>query len=137
MKYDSGNIGNVSVKVASGDITIVKADAYLVPEFQMGASDGGVDYDATLAASKAANSTAGGTDFATKLADIKGPDGQPFLTKTNNGRYQIVLHPTYRADQYLLDTKTGRTWHLVEGKDKLLLWEPLPTSEDLMQEENK
>ena len=59
------------------------------------------------------------------------------LTKTNNGRYQIVLHPTYRADQYLLDTKTGRTWHLVEGKDKLLLWEPLPTSEDLMPEENK
>ena len=59
------------------------------------------------------------------------------LTKTNTGRYQIVLHPTYRADQYLLDTKTGRTGLLVDGNDYLLLWEPLPTSEDLMQEENK
>ena len=29
-----------------------------------------------------ATATAGGTDFATKLADIKGPDGQPFLTKS-------------------------------------------------------
>ncbi len=29
-----------------------------------------------------ATATAGGTDFASKLADIKGPDGQPFLSKT-------------------------------------------------------
>ena len=29
-----------------------------------------------------ATTTAGGTDFATKLADIKGPDGQPFLSKS-------------------------------------------------------
>lgn len=29
------------------------------------------------------------------------------------GRYQIVMHPTFRADQYLLDTVTGQVWQLV------------------------
>lgn len=28
----------------------------------------------------------------------------------HTGRYQIVIHPSIRADTYLLDTKTGRTW---------------------------
>ena len=42
MKYDSGNIGDVTVKVASGDLTTVKADAYLVPEFNSCVSEGGV-----------------------------------------------------------------------------------------------
>ena len=42
MRHHDGNIGNVSVSVASGDITTIKADAYLVPEFKMGASDAGV-----------------------------------------------------------------------------------------------
>ena len=33
------------------------------------------------------------------------------------------MHPVVRADQYLLDTKTGHVWHLVEDKkDKLLIW---------------
>ena len=41
----------------------------------------------------------------------------------NVGRYQILMHPVVRADQYLLDTKTGHVWHLVEDKkDKLLIW---------------
>lgn len=35
------------------------------------------------------------------------------------------MHPVVRADQYLLDTKTGHVWHLVEDqKDKLLIWCP-------------
>ena len=63
------------------------------------------------------------------------------LTKTNNGRYQIIMHPTYRTDQYLLDTKTGHVWHLVEGKDKLLLWEPMlktnPSVDELVGEQDK
>jgi hypothetical protein len=28
------------------------------------------------------------------------------------GRYQIIMHPTFRADQYLLDTSTGQIWQL-------------------------
>lgn len=28
----------------------------------------------------------------------------------NVGRYQILMHPVVRADQYLLDTKTGQVW---------------------------
>ena len=64
------------------------------------------------------------------------------LTKTPNGRYQIIMHPTYRADQYLLDTKTGQVWHLVEDqKDKLLIWEPMlksnPSIEELTSSEEK
>ena len=26
------------------------------------------------------------------------------------------MHPVVRADQYLLDTKTGHVWHLVENQ---------------------
>src|ERR1700730_401027 len=33
------------------------------------------------------------------------------------GRYQIVMHPTIRADAYLLDTQTGRVWHRVQFTD--------------------
>ena len=47
------------------------------------------------------------------------------LFNINNRRYEIIMHPTYRADQYLLDTKTGKVWHLVEDKDKTLVWEPM------------
>lgn len=56
-----------------------------------------------------------------------------------NNRYQIYMHPTYRADQYLLDSKTGKVWHIVEDKhNKLLIWEPMlksnPTIEELTGE---
>ena len=45
---------------------------------------------------------------------------------SNNNRYQIYLHSTFRADQYLLDTKTGKVWHIVEDpQNKLLIWEPM------------
>ncbi len=57
----------------------------------------------------------------------------------NNERYKIYMHPEFRADQYLLDTKTGRVWHLVEDKNKLLIWEPMlksnPTIEELTAEQ--
>lgn len=60
----------------------------------------------------------------------------------NVGRYQILMHPIVRADQYLLDTKTGQVWHLVENqKDKLLIWEPMlksnPSIEELTSSEEK
>src|SRR4051794_30948686 len=38
----------------------------------------------------------------------------PFSADTSKqaGRFQIVMHPTIRADQYLLDTVTGQVWQL-------------------------
>ena len=56
--------------------------------------------------------------------------------------YQILMHPIVRADQYLLDTKTGQVWHLVEDqKDKFLIWEPMlksnPSIEELTSSEEK
>ncbi len=58
---------------------------------------------------------------------------------SNNNRYQIYMHSTYRADQYLLDTRTGKVWHVVEDPhNKLLIWEPMlksnPTLEELIRE---
>ncbi len=47
-------------------------------------------------------------------------------TNYNYERYKIYMHPVVRADQYLLDSQTGNVWHLVEDKDKLLIWEPMP-----------
>lgn len=31
-----------------------------------------------------------------------------------NGRYQIVINPTVRADTFLLDSQTGRIWQVVQ-----------------------
>ena len=31
-------------------------------------------------------------------------------TQVNDGRYVIYQHPTFRGDQYLLDTRTGKIW---------------------------
>ena len=33
------------------------------------------------------------------------------------GRYEIIMHPTIRADTVLLDTCLGRVWQVVEYKD--------------------
>ena len=42
MQHTTGNIGNVTVNVALGDMTAIKADAFVVPEFQTCVSEGGV-----------------------------------------------------------------------------------------------
>lgn len=43
------------------------------------------------------------------------------------GRYQIFMHPVVRADQYLLDTKTGRTWQITqESREKYMFWHEIP-----------
>lgn len=46
-------------------------------------------------------------------------------TQINNGRYVIYMHPQYRGDQYLLDTQTGKTWHLVKTDSDELVWEAM------------
>ena len=43
------------------------------------------------------------------------------------GRYQIYIDPAYRADKYLLDTETGRTWQITqESTEKYMFWHEMP-----------
>lgn len=52
--------------------------------------------------------------------------GYLFNSNTDNyERYKIYMHPNIRADQYLLDTKTGVIWHLIEAEKDVLMWEPM------------
>lgn len=44
-------------------------------------------------------------------------------TQINDGRYVIYQHPTYRGDQYLLDTKTGKIWEMAKSKDGITIWQ--------------
>ena len=51
-----------------------------------------------------------------------------YLFNSNNDnyeRYKIYMHPNIRADQYLLDTKTGIVWQLVQDEKKQTMWEPM------------
>lgn len=49
------------------------------------------------------------------------------LSQKEIGRYQIFMHPTFRADECLLDTKTGRTWQMTqESKEKYMFWHEIP-----------
>lgn len=41
----------------------------------------------------------------------------------NNGRFVIYQHPTFRGDQYLLDTKTGKIWEMAKSKDGTTIWQ--------------
>jgi hypothetical protein len=41
-------------------------------------------------------------------------DARSDLFSKQPGRYQIVMHPTFRADQYLLDTSTGQIWQMTK-----------------------
>ncbi len=51
-------------------------------------------------------------------------------SQKDTGRYQIIMHPTYRADEYLLDTQTGRTWQMTEeSKEKYMFWHEIPRDE--------
>ena len=45
-----------------------------------------------------------------------------FINSDHN-RYEIYMHPTYRADQYLIDHKTGRVWQCVVDKNGTTLWQ--------------
>ena len=60
-------------------------------------------------------------------------------SQKDNGRYQIFMHPTFRADEYLLDTQTGRTWQMTqESKEKYMFWHEIPRDElPLPSEDNK
>ena len=37
-------------------------------------------------------------------------------------RYSLYMHPTFRADQFMIDHKTGKVWHLYAGgKIKMII----------------
>ena len=43
------------------------------------------------------------------------------------GRYQIFIHPSMRADQYLVDTCLGRVWQQVKYTDiDKTVWQRVP-----------
>lgn len=46
-------------------------------------------------------------------------------THVNNGRYVMYQHPTFRADQYILDTQTGKVWQLVKTKEDTTVWDEM------------
>ncbi len=46
-------------------------------------------------------------------------------TQINEGRYVLYQHPTVRADQFLLDTKTGKIWQMVKATDGSTIWEQM------------
>lgn len=43
--------------------------------------------------------------------------GTPQVTSSSSGRFQIVINPNLRADTFLLDTATGKTWKPVQYTD--------------------
>ena len=47
------------------------------------------------------------------------------VLSSNSGRYVYGQVSQMRADQFLLDTKTGRLWHMVLDKDNNLSLVPM------------
>ncbi|MDU0111737.1 hypothetical protein RT723_01665 [Psychrosphaera aquimarina] len=45
---------------------------------------------------------------------------------SENGRFVFGQVSSFRSDQYLLDTHTGRMWQIVENKDKQSVLRPVP-----------
>lgn len=46
-------------------------------------------------------------------------------TTINDGRYVMYQHPTFRGDQFLLDTKTGKIWQMVKATDGSVVWDQM------------
>ncbi len=46
-------------------------------------------------------------------------------TQVNNGRYVIYQNPQFRGDQFILDTKTGKVWQMVQAKDGSRIWDQM------------
>ena len=47
------------------------------------------------------------------------------ILSSENGRFIFGQIPEYRRDQYMLDTKTGRLWHIVVNKEEVKSLEPI------------
>ncbi len=88
MEHIAGQIRNVTLKIAFGDMTKIKADAYIVPQFNSFASYGGVG-----GAVARAGGTKGIDEFA-KFVAQKGEQnfGTVLLTKAYGGNSDKLLH---------------------------------------------
>ncbi|WP_448211625.1 hypothetical protein [Colwellia sp. MEBiC06753] len=53
---------------------------------------------------------------------------------SENGRFVFGQVSSFRSDQYLLDTHTGRMWQIVENKDKQSVLQPVPIKQLLVEE---
>jgi hypothetical protein len=60
------------------------------------------------------HSRAPAQDLRNNVDPPKIDQAKPDASKQQPGRYQIIMHPTFRADQYLLDTVTGQIWQLTK-----------------------
>ena len=66
-----------------------------------------------------------GVTFAAALAlaqsqrTVVPPQALPFQ------RFTIYQYANARADQYLLDTQTGRVWEMVADKDGVEMWQEM------------
>ena len=50
--------------------------------------------------------------------------------------YEIYMHPTYRADQFMIERNTGRIWRLVKNSNNSFLWEEMDTYPSPVEERN-
>ena len=88
MEHVSGEIGNVTVKIANGDMTQIKADAYIVPQFQSCASFGGVG--GAIARRGAEQGLQAFEDIISQQG--KQPFGSVHLTDSYGGNSKKLLH---------------------------------------------
>ena len=56
------------------------------------------------------------------------------VLSSENGRYVFGQISSYRSDQYMLDTATGRLWQIVVDKDKNQRLQPVPVVQLLGEE---
>ena len=49
----------------------------------------------------------------------------PVTNPVSSGRYTIFYSPQVERDTFLVDTQTGQTWQLVQGKDGSELWQAM------------
>lgn len=47
---------------------------------------------------------------------------------SGSGRFVFGQISSYRSDQYLIDTETGRVWNLVQDDQKAKVLQPIPFS---------
>lgn len=43
----------------------------------------------------------------------------------NNGRYVMYMNPLVRADQFMLDTKTGKIWQMVKDSSGNVIFQQM------------
>ena len=76
-----------------------------------------------------------GFSFSQEVGEIVKLEGPESCNQP--GRYQIFIHSSMRADQYLVDTCLGRVWQQVNYTDiDKTVWQRVPrvdTSEDLTE----